>query len=175
MNNIMSKKACAACNFQRRKCSQDCLLSCYFPANNPEMFNNAHRLYGVSNMVKILNRIPKEKRDLAMRTIIYESYVRVLFPVHGCFALFMKYRNMIKECMEELDQVKMLLNNCKSHHLQQQNPSSLIVSNNGSVGQQNSARDDLKEAMRYSNNDELDVSDYGVDQFLYIDGKSYIY
>lgn len=157
MNNIMSKKACAACNFQRRKCSQDCLLSCYFPANNPEMFNNAHRLYGVSNMVKILNRIPKEKRDLAMRTIIYESYVRVLFPVHGCFALFMKYRNMIKECMEELDQVKMLLNNCKSHNLQQQNPSS------------------LKEAMRYSNNDELDVSDYGVDQFLYIDGKSYIY
>ncbi|KAL5066056.1 hypothetical protein RYX36_027793 [Vicia faba] len=170
-----------------------------------------------------------------MRTIIYESNVRAIFPIHGCLGLILQYHDMIKECIEELDQVKMLLNNCKSHQLQQQNHSSLIpctssqipnvqphiandpqraytsshipnyyhnwenntesmtdnisdsmdetivtqfsgvVSNNGDDDPLTSARVDLNEPRRFSNNDELDVSDYGIDRFIYIDGTSFIY
>ncbi|KAL5066059.1 hypothetical protein RYX36_027797 [Vicia faba] len=193
-----------------------------------------------------------------MRTIIYESNVRAIFPIHGCLGLILQYHDIIKECIEELDQVKMLLNNCKSHQLQQQNHSSLVpstssqipnvqphisndhmgastsshipifnndgnipnyyhnwenntesmtdnisdfishevgstptvtnsmdetivgqfsgvVSNNGDDDLLTSARVDLKETRRFSNNDELDVSDYGIDRFIYIDGTSFIY
>nr|CAD1818355.1 unnamed protein product [Ananas comosus var. bracteatus] len=49
-----SRPACAACKHQRRKCTADCPLALYFPADQPKQFQNAHRLFGVSNILRIL-------------------------------------------------------------------------------------------------------------------------
>ncbi|CAL1406364.1 unnamed protein product [Linum trigynum] len=38
--------ACAACKYQRRKCTSECQLAPYFPSNKSEMFRNAHKLFG---------------------------------------------------------------------------------------------------------------------------------
>lgn len=128
MNNIKSNKACASCKLQRRKCLKDCLLAPHFPADKPETFANAHRLYGVSNMVRILENIPEEMRHLAMRTIIYESNVRLMFPIHGCLGVIKECCDRISEAFKELYQVKNLLHYCKVNHLQQLNLSSLLPS-----------------------------------------------
>ncbi|XP_058776189.1 LOB domain-containing protein 22-like [Vicia villosa] len=128
MNTIKSNKACAACTHQRRKCSKDCLLAPYFPANKPKMFHNAHSLYGVSNMVRILNEVPKEKRDLAMRTVIYESNVRKIYPIGGCVDVIKEYSDKISEALEELNQVKKVLDYCKVNHLPSQKLSSSLPS-----------------------------------------------
>ncbi|CAI8594366.1 unnamed protein product [Vicia faba] len=123
MNTIKPNKGFAACKHQRRKCSlKDCLLAPYFPANKPIKFHNVHCLYGVVGILRILNEVPEEKRDLTMRTIIYESNVRAIYPIHGCVKVIKECCDKIKENFEELYQVKKLLYYCKVNHLQSQIP-----------------------------------------------------
>ncbi|KAI3845355.1 hypothetical protein MKX03_020834 [Papaver bracteatum] len=68
-----TSQACAACKYQRRKCSNECPLKPYFPADQPKMFQNAHRLFGVSNILKIITPLPPNLKSEAMRSIIYRS------------------------------------------------------------------------------------------------------
>jgi hypothetical protein len=128
MNIIKTNKACAACKYQRRKCSKDCPLAPYFPADKPKMFGNAHRLYGVSNILKILKDIDDDKKDDAMKSIIFESDIRAKFRVHGCFGVIKYYEDLIKESIKELDDVESLLDYCKLNYpLQQQNLHSSVT------------------------------------------------
>ncbi|CAN8269373.1 unnamed protein product [Cochlearia groenlandica] len=53
-NNNSTNQACAACKYQRRKCASDCILAPYFPHDRHNQFLNAHKLYGVSNITKII-------------------------------------------------------------------------------------------------------------------------
>jgi hypothetical protein len=45
---------CAACKLLRRRCAQDCVFSPYFPADEPQKFANVHRVFGASNVNKML-------------------------------------------------------------------------------------------------------------------------
>ncbi|PQM34376.1 serine/arginine-rich splicing factor RS41 isoform X1 [Prunus yedoensis var. nudiflora] len=45
---------CAACKYLRRRCPSDCIFFPYFPPNNPERFASVHRIYGASNVAKML-------------------------------------------------------------------------------------------------------------------------
>ncbi|OIV90266.1 hypothetical protein TanjilG_08303 [Lupinus angustifolius] len=113
--NVGSNKACAACKYQRRRCSKDCPLAPYFPSNKPETFSNAHRLFGVSNITRILNHVEPHQKDEAMKSIIFESDVRAKFPVQGCYGLAMYYNYMINKTEEELHDTKMLVENFKEY------------------------------------------------------------
>lgn len=115
INRGDTSKACASCKFQRRKCSKDCLLAPYFPADKPQVFGNAHRLFGVSNISKILKQVKEEYRDDAMKSIIIESDMRAQFPVGGCLDVIMMYYGMIKNSEQELNSVKFLLDHCKQN------------------------------------------------------------
>ena len=46
--------ACAACRFQKNKCSDKFLLAPYFPQNDPCKFLLVHRLFGYGHVVKLL-------------------------------------------------------------------------------------------------------------------------
>lgn len=48
---------CAACKYLRRRCPSDCIFFPYFPPNNPERFASVHRIYGASNVAKMLQVI----------------------------------------------------------------------------------------------------------------------
>lgn len=110
--------ACAACKYQRRKCSPNCDLAPYFPADKPEIFYKAHRLFGVSNMVKMLKTIDDEHlKDEAMKSIIFESDMRARFPATGCLGVIHMYGGMLKKSVDELDHVRNLLAYCKQHNL----------------------------------------------------------
>lgn len=108
-----SGQACAACKYQRRKCSNDCPLRPYFPADKPQMFLNAHRLFGVCNITKILRKAPKDLKKEAMKSVIYESDLRARYPVHGCWGVIWQLHCQLQAMIEELRCVKMKLAMCK--------------------------------------------------------------
>ncbi|XP_027122366.1 LOB domain-containing protein 27-like [Coffea arabica] len=98
--------ACAACKYQRRKCSSDCVLAPYFPANQHKSFQNAHRLFGVSKIVKILEQLSTlEQQEEAMKSIKYESDMRERYPVHGCAGIVHHLREQLRLATEELHYV----------------------------------------------------------------------
>jgi hypothetical protein len=49
-----SPKRCAACKYLRRRCAQDCALAPYFPASHPHRCACVHRVFGASNVARIL-------------------------------------------------------------------------------------------------------------------------
>ncbi|KAG6602476.1 LOB domain-containing protein 27, partial [Cucurbita argyrosperma subsp. sororia] len=99
-------QACASCKYQRRRCSKDCPLAPYFPADQPKMFQNAHRLFGVRNIMNILKQVPPSQKDETMTSIIYESNMRSRFPVYGCCGVLWQLHYQIQQVSEELQQVK---------------------------------------------------------------------
>jgi hypothetical protein len=48
---------CAACKLLRRRCAQDCVFAPYFPADEPHKFANVHKVFGASNVNKMLQVI----------------------------------------------------------------------------------------------------------------------
>lgn len=101
-----TSQACAACKYQRRRCSKDCALAPYFPADQPKMFQNAHRLFGVRNIMRILTQVPPSKKDETMTSIIFESNMRSRFPVHGCCGVIWQLEYQIHQVSQELSRVR---------------------------------------------------------------------
>ncbi|XP_020965343.1 protein LATERAL ORGAN BOUNDARIES isoform X1 [Arachis ipaensis] len=75
---------CAACKFLRRKCTPECIFAPYFPANNPQRFECVHRVFGASNVGKILNELPPSQREEAVESLAFEAEARQCDPVYGC-------------------------------------------------------------------------------------------
>ncbi|KAI4329596.1 hypothetical protein MLD38_027966 [Melastoma candidum] len=100
-----ASQACAVCKFQRRKCKPDCPLAPYFPADQPRLFHNAHRLFGVRNILKILEALHPSQRPIAMRTIIDQANMRDWYPVHGCLGVIHSLRTQIQMLEDELHAV----------------------------------------------------------------------
>ncbi|RAL39701.1 hypothetical protein DM860_003234 [Cuscuta australis] len=97
-----TSQACASCRYQRRRCKSDCPLAPYFPADQPDMFHNAHRLFGVSNITKLLKQIDPNLRGVAMKSIIEEANARAKYPVYGCVAEIQQLMLKIQLAEEEL-------------------------------------------------------------------------
>ncbi|XP_047160184.1 LOB domain-containing protein 22 [Vigna umbellata] len=104
-NGNSTTQACAACKYQRRKCAPDCILAPYFPHDRQRQFLNAHKLFGVSNITKIIKVVSPRDKDQAMRTIIYQSDMRASDPVGGCYRYIVDLQTQIEYCRAELDLV----------------------------------------------------------------------
>ncbi|KAL6900869.1 hypothetical protein ACP4OV_005545 [Aristida adscensionis] len=100
-----TNQACAACKYQRRKCNPDCPLAPYFPADQQRRFLNAHRLFGVSNILKTLRKLKPELCGDAMNTLIYQSEMRAHDPVGGCFRLILSLERQLEIETAELSAV----------------------------------------------------------------------
>jgi hypothetical protein len=128
MNNVNINKnnnttqACAACKYQRRKCAPDCILAPYFPHDRQRQFLNAHKLFGVSNINKIIKNLDPPLKDQAMRTIIFQSDMRANDPVGGCYKYIQDLQAQIEYCKIELDLVlqQLAVFRGQSHQQQQQ-------------------------------------------------------
>lgn len=100
-------QACAACKYQRRKCSPDCPLALYFPPDQPRQFLNAHKLFGVSNILRILKQLPDDRQKTdAMKSMVYQANAREKDPVHGCFGIIVMLQTQVERLKEELALVK---------------------------------------------------------------------
>ncbi|KAJ4848086.1 hypothetical protein Tsubulata_026727 [Turnera subulata] len=112
-------QACAACKYQRRKCAPDCILAPYFPHDRQRQFLNAHKLFGVSNITKIIKNLNPPEKDEAMRTIIFQSDVRASDPVGGCYRMIRELQRQIEYSKAELDLVLHQLAICRAQVHQQ--------------------------------------------------------
>ncbi|KAL4566552.1 hypothetical protein LXL04_030669 [Taraxacum kok-saghyz] len=117
--------ACAACKYQRKRCNPDCPLAPHFRPEHPVVFKNAHKLFGVKNILRILEVIDPHHKTEAMRSIIYEANMRDRFPVHGCLTAVYDLRLQIRQAEDELHDVLTLIAFCKQYHEKQQQATSM--------------------------------------------------
>lgn len=93
---------CGACKFLRRKCVLGCIFAPYFDSEQGAAhFAAVHKVFGASNVSKLLMHIPVHKRMDAVVTICYEAQARLRDPVYGClshiFALQQQVLNLQAE------------------------------------------------------------------------------
>ncbi|XP_057804291.1 protein LATERAL ORGAN BOUNDARIES [Salvia miltiorrhiza] len=94
---------CAACKFLRRKCMPGCIFSAYFPPEEPQKFANVHKIFGASNVAKLLNELLPHQRDDAVNSLAYEAEARVRDPVYGCIGAISFLQRQVDRLQKELD------------------------------------------------------------------------
>ncbi|CAK9158401.1 unnamed protein product [Ilex paraguariensis] len=109
-----SSQACAACKYQRRKCAPNCPLAPYFPPDHQKQFLNAHKLFGVSNIMKVLRNLAPFEKEIAMKTMILQANIRANDPVGGCYRMISQLQRQIAHHKRELDIVLHQLAICRS-------------------------------------------------------------
>ncbi|XP_016443041.2 LOB domain-containing protein 6-like [Nicotiana tabacum] len=98
-------QACAACKYQRRRCASVCPLAPYFPAERQKDFLNAHKLFGVSNILKVLKNVPPFQKDNAMKALIFEANIRADDPVGGSHRVIQNLHRQINLYQAQLQLV----------------------------------------------------------------------
>ncbi|KAL4278443.1 hypothetical protein GQ457_03G040680 [Hibiscus cannabinus] len=93
---------CAACKLLRRRCAQDCVFAPYFPADEPHKFANVHRVFGASNVNKMLQELPEHHRGDAVSSMVYEANARVRDPVYGCVGAISSLQQQIDALQTQL-------------------------------------------------------------------------
>ncbi|CAN6286576.1 unnamed protein product [Urochloa humidicola] len=95
-------RRCAACKNQRRKCGQDCILAPYFPASDPQRYACVQRVFGASNVARMLQNLPVYERGKAADTMAAEAHRRVQDPVYGCAGIVGRLQGEIRAAQCEL-------------------------------------------------------------------------
>ncbi|KAG8474679.1 hypothetical protein CXB51_031136 [Gossypium anomalum] len=101
-----SNSPCAACKFLRRKCTQECVFAPYFPPDHPQKFQNVHKVYGASNVAKLLNELNPSQREEAVTSLAYEAEARLQDPVYGCVGLISILQHRLKQMQHDLGNAK---------------------------------------------------------------------
>ncbi|KAL4320154.1 hypothetical protein GQ457_18G002200 [Hibiscus cannabinus] len=117
MQNPTATQACAVCKYQRRKCSNNCLLAPFFPANRHRDFLNTRRLFGVRNIIKLIENLSFQQRAVAVKTIVFEANVRAADPVGGCYKYSVELNKQIARYQAELNLVNQQLAVCKAQSM----------------------------------------------------------
>ncbi|KAG5035650.1 Protein LATERAL ORGAN BOUNDARIES [Glycine soja] len=94
---------CAACKFLRRKCLPGCIFAPYFPPEEPQKFANVHKIFGASNVTKLLNELLPHQREDAVNSLAYEAEARVRDPVYGCVGAISFLQRQVQKLQKELD------------------------------------------------------------------------
>lgn len=97
-----SNSPCAACKFLRRKCTLECVFAPYFPPDQPQKFANVHKIFGASNVTKLLNELHPHQREDAVNSLAYEADARVKDPVYGCVGAISILQHQVKQLQSEL-------------------------------------------------------------------------
>ncbi|OWM81056.1 LOB domain-containing protein 4 [Punica granatum] len=93
---------CAACKLLRRRCAQDCVFAPYFPADDPQKFASVHRVFGASNVNKLLQELPEHQRSDAVSSMVYEANARVRDPVYGCVGAISSLQQQVDVLQNQL-------------------------------------------------------------------------
>ncbi|CAA0381238.1 unnamed protein product [Arabidopsis thaliana] len=122
---------CGACKFLRRKCVSGCIFAPHFGSDQgAARFAAVHKVFGASNVSKLLHHIPVNRRHDAVVTISYEAQARLSDPVYGCVSTILALQQQVASLQAELSVVQSQLINSRvamanvmqqqTHHQQQQ-------------------------------------------------------
>ncbi|XP_015945145.1 LOB domain-containing protein 15 [Arachis duranensis] len=97
---------CAACKLLRRRCAQECPFSPYFSPHEPQKFASVHKVFGASNVSKMLMEVPECQRADAANSLVYEANVRLRDPVYGCMGAISTLQHQVQSLQAELNAVR---------------------------------------------------------------------
>ncbi|KAE8670749.1 LOB domain-containing protein 17 [Hibiscus syriacus] len=96
--------SCGTCKFLRRKCSNECVFAPYFCYDDAaNYFAAVHKVFGASNVSKLLLHLPVHNRSDAIVTISYEALARIRDPVFGCVAHIFSLQQQVASLPEEIE------------------------------------------------------------------------
>ncbi|XVF22355.1 hypothetical protein REPUB_Repub12eG0165500 [Reevesia pubescens] len=113
---------CAACRMLRKKCDSNCILAPYFPSDEIEKFAGVHKVFGASNVIKMIQMLEETKREDAAKALVYEATARIRDPVYGCTGAIFQLQKMVQELEMQLESTK-----TRVLELQQQNEQLLSI------------------------------------------------
>ncbi|KAJ0967277.1 hypothetical protein J5N97_024194 [Dioscorea zingiberensis] len=98
---------CGACKFLRRKCVKGCIFAPYFcHEQGAAHFAAIHKVFGASNVSKLLMHLPAQDRCEAAITIAYEAQARLQDPIYGCVAHIFALQQQVVNLQAQLTVVK---------------------------------------------------------------------
>ncbi|KAJ8620717.1 hypothetical protein MRB53_029246 [Persea americana] len=96
--------SCGACKFLRRKCTNGCIFAPYFCYDEGAThFAAIHKVFGASNVSKLLSHLPMHSRSEAAITISYEAQARIRDPIYGCVAHIFALQQQVANLQGEID------------------------------------------------------------------------
>ncbi|XP_057787313.1 LOB domain-containing protein 20-like [Salvia miltiorrhiza] len=105
---------CGACKFLRRKCISGCIFAPHFASDQgAARFAAVHKVFGASNVSKLLLHIPPNRRHDAVVTISYEAQARLSDPVYGCVSTIIALQQQVASLQAELSVVQTQLMNSR--------------------------------------------------------------
>ncbi|XP_072951636.1 LOB domain-containing protein 20 [Typha angustifolia] len=105
---------CGACKFLRRKCTAGCVFAPHFGSEQgAARFAAVHKVFGASNVSRLLSRVPLGRRDDAVVTVCYEAQARIADPVYGCVSAILALQHQVAALQAELSIVQSQLINSR--------------------------------------------------------------
>nr|XP_043631370.1 LOB domain-containing protein 12-like [Erigeron canadensis] len=93
---------CASCKLLRRRCAKDCIFAPYFPSDEPHKFAIVHKVFGASNVSKMLQELPVHQRGDAVSSLVYEANARTKDPVYGCVGAISYLQKQVSQLQMQL-------------------------------------------------------------------------
>nr|KYP71955.1 LOB domain-containing protein 11 [Cajanus cajan] len=90
----------------RRRCDNNCLLAPYFPTQELHKFVGVHKVFGASNVIKMIQMVEERKREDAVKAMVYEATARLRDPVYGSAGSIYQLQKMIQELKAQLESMK---------------------------------------------------------------------
>ncbi|KAL2227491.1 LOB domain-containing protein 25-like [Sesamum indicum] len=96
--------SCGACKFLRRRCNDECVFAPYFCYEQAAThFAAVHKVFGASNVSKLLLHLPAHCRSDAAITISYEALARLHDPIYGCVAHIFALQQQVASLEDEIE------------------------------------------------------------------------
>ncbi|KAL8489042.1 hypothetical protein ACS0TY_024619 [Phlomoides rotata] len=93
---VPANAPCGACKFLRRKCISGCIFAPHFGSDQgAARFAAVHKVFGASNVSKLLLHIPANRRQDAVVTISYEAQARLSDPIYGCVSTIIALQQQV--------------------------------------------------------------------------------
>ncbi|QHO59064.1 LOB domain-containing protein [Arachis hypogaea] len=98
--------SCGACKYLRRRCTRDCVFSPYFSYDEASThFAAVHKVFGASNVSRLLLHLPLHNRSDAAITITYQALARMHDPIYGCVAYIYVLQQQVASLQREIDDI----------------------------------------------------------------------
>ncbi|CAN0909812.1 LOB domain-containing protein 12 [Linum grandiflorum] len=99
---VGTSSPCASCKLLRRRCAKDCIFAPYFPSRDPHKFAIVHKVFGASNVSKMLQELPVDRRADAVSSLVYEANARIRDPIYGCVGAISYLQSQVSQLQMQL-------------------------------------------------------------------------
>ncbi|KAM7496377.1 hypothetical protein LguiA_020791 [Lonicera macranthoides] len=106
IGNLNTITPCAACKLLRRRCAEECPFFPYFSPHEPHKFAAVHKVFGASNVSKLLLEVPESQRADTANSLVYEANLRLRDPIYGCMGAISALQQQVQSLQAELNAIK---------------------------------------------------------------------